>query len=49
MSYFKNDEYNSSDISRAQEYINKLGKICLDELMLSSDAYICMIKLNMQE
>lgn len=47
MSYFKNDEYNSSDSSRAQEYINKLGKICLDELMLSSDAYICMIKLNM--
>lgn len=47
MGYFKGDEYKSSEYSRSEEYINKLGKICLDELMLSSDAYICMIKLNM--
>jgi len=47
VTYFKNDKHSGSDYSRSKEYMNVLGKICLDELMLSSDAYICMIKLNM--
>ena len=50
MSYFKDGKNTKSDDtsnSKSMEYMNELGRICLDELMLSSDAYICMIKMNM--
>lgn len=45
MSYFKEDKKYSEE--KHSSYLSELGDICLEELMLSSDAYICMIKLNM--
>lgn len=45
MTYFKNqDELNASN---SEDLLRQLSDICLEELMLSSDAYVCMIKLNM--
>ena len=45
MTYFKNqDELN---VSNSEDLLRQLSDICLEELMLSSDAYVCMIKLNM--
>lgn len=44
MDYFDTD----SDMNSADTLFNELGDICLYELMLSSDAYVRMIELNMQ-
>jgi hypothetical protein len=43
MGYFKDSQDES-----VEELFNRLGDICLEELMLSSDAYVCMIELNLQ-
>lgn len=45
MGYFKEDKQSRSMSEKA---IERLSEICLDELMFSSDAYICMISMNMQ-
>lgn len=43
MGYFENKKnYNLHN-----DYLSQLGGICLEQLMLSSDAYTCMIKLNL--
>ncbi len=50
MGYFKEENYKEkrvNNVSKSEELLNKLSKICLDELMFSSDAYICMIELNL--
>lgn len=43
--FFEDD---SAPKSNVEELLTELSNICLSELMLSSDAYICMIKMNMQ-
>lgn len=43
MSYFLESESES-----CKELLAELANICLEQLMLSSDAYVCMIKMNMQ-
>lgn len=50
MSYFQNEKCTKSvysESSRSEELLAELGNICFEELMLSSDAYVCMIKLNL--
>lgn len=42
MSYFEEKTTDTPEV-----LLSELSDICLEELMLSSDAYICMIKLNM--
>lgn len=44
MGYFEEDKKYKKDTNT---HLSELGDICLEELMLSSDAYVCMIKLNM--
>lgn len=46
MAYFEQEKY--VDETSTESLLNELGDICLEELMLSSDAYVCMMKLNMQ-
>ena len=50
MGYFEHEKSNKtiySNVSKVEELLNELANICFEELMLSSDAYVCMIKLNM--
>lgn len=49
MGYIKNEENKSlfEENSITKDLYNKLSKICLDELMISSEAYVCMIELNL--
>lgn len=53
MGYFKENGYiNEKSYSReskeiVDESFKRLSDICLEELMLSSDAYVCMIELNL--
>lgn len=44
MGYFNDKK--STNISK--DAVERLSEICLDELMFSSDAYICMIAMNLQ-
>ena len=44
MGYFK--DKNTTDNSK--NAVERLSEICLDELMFSSDAYICMMTMNLQ-
>ena len=46
MGYFE-DEKQIEELN-TENLLNELGDICLEQLMLSSDAYVCMMKLNMQ-
>ena len=45
MAYFKDKEELMT--GNTEDLLRQLSDICLEELMLSSDAYVCMIKLNM--
>lgn len=47
MGYFEEDKKYKKESDTHSMYLSELGDICLEELMLSSDAYVCMIKLNM--
>lgn len=47
MGYFKENNTRDSEHFGSKKYYDRLGEICLEELMLSSDAYICMIKMNL--
>ena len=44
MGYFNEDK---SDKNNHNIYLSELSDICLEQLMLSSDAYTCMIKMNL--
>lgn len=43
MKYFNEDK----TASESEELYSRLANICLEQLMFSSDAYVCMIKLNL--
>lgn len=47
MTYFKDNESYNVEESNIEQLLRELSDICLEELMLSSDAYVCMIKMNM--
>ena len=46
MRYFEEDKKHKKSVGD-NTHFSELAEICLEELMLSSDAYTCMIKLNM--
>lgn len=48
MGYFKDEPNITSGTPEVDSLFERLGDICLKHIMLSSDAYIRMIELNMQ-
>lgn len=51
MGYFDKEESKQAEMvykSGSEELLKELADICLEQLMLNSDAYICSIETNMQ-
>lgn len=48
MGYFNEEKHNLSEHSNSKYMMAELANICLEELMFSSDSYVCMMGMNMQ-
>lgn len=49
MSYFNEEDKSTFLYNKNSEVLyNKLSEICLENLMLSSDAYVCAVKMNLK-
>lgn len=51
MGYFEKDDSEKAKIlnkSGSEELLKELADICLEQIMLNSDAYICSMEINMQ-